>query len=190
MIIINDILIADDLVHAQFACNIPACNGACCIEGDYGAPLTQPEVQTYQQNLEILKPFMEPQAIDFVAQNDVYELDFEDEESTQCLPSGACVFVKWNGLQASCAIENAQNQGAISFHKPLSCSLYPIRVKQIGEYTALNLHRWDICSPAFQQGSENNIYVTKFLAQPLTRAFGAAFVHEVEEVLDSLRKSN
>ncbi len=188
MLIIEDVLVSDNLINTQFACNTSACKGACCVEGDYGAPLEKEEIQIIQDSINQIKPFMEVEGIALLDAEGFHEKDIDEEDCTTCLPSGACVFVKFDGMMATCAIENAQRAGALSFKKPISCHLYPVRVKKIGEYLALNYHKWDICEPACQRGDKENIRVSDFLKEPLIRKFGEHWYEEFKNVLVHLRE--
>ena len=188
MLIINDVLVSDNLVNTKFACNTSVCKGACCVEGDYGAPLEKAEISIIKDSIEAIKPYMEPEGIALLESEGFHEKDIDEEDCTTCLPSGACVFVKFDGMLATCAIENAQREGALEFKKPISCHLYPVRVKKIGEYMALNYHQWDICSPACERGENEFIMVSDFLKEPLVRKFGEEWYAEFTEVLMHLRK--
>ena len=188
MLIIEDGLVSDNLVNTQFACNTSACKGACCVEGDYGAPLEKEEIQIIQDSINQIKPFMEDEGIALLDTEGFHEKDIDEEDCTTCLPNGACVFVKFDGMMATCAIENAHRAGALSLKKPISCHLYPVRVKKIGEYLALNYHKWDICEPACQRGDKENIRVSDFLKEPLIRKFGEHWYEEFKNVLVHLRE--
>jgi hypothetical protein len=188
MLIINDVLISDSLANTNFACNTAACHGACCIEGDSGAPLEKEEIGIIAEHLDVIKPFMEPEGLALLEKSGFHEIDSDNDVGTTCLPSGACVFVKHEGLTATCAIENAHRAGALPFVKPISCHLYPIRVKQIGEYTALNYHKWDICAPACSRGQNEKILLSDFLQEPLIRKFGQEWYSEFKLVMDQLNQ--
>jgi len=190
MQIIKDVLVSDNLINTKFACNTKICQGACCVEGDSGAPLEKDEINIIQKNIEAIKPYMDKEGLDLLAKDGFHEKDSDKEECTTCLPNGACVFVKFDGALATCAIENAHSDGALDFKKPISCHLYPVRIKQIGEYMALNYHKWDICSPACDRGKDENIMVSDFLKEPLIRKFGEEWYTEFNEVMQQLRLEN
>jgi hypothetical protein len=180
---IDDKIISTEIFTQKFVCDLSACKGACCVEGDNGAPLTSEEFELIQNNLEKIKPFMTSAGIDEVEQNGVSYLD-EDQETVTALLNGrdcAFVFKDENGI-AKCSIEKAYREKKTDFNKPISCHLYPIRVKKFGEYTALNYDRWKICKPACSCGEKLQVSVYRFLKEPLIRAFGESFYKELELV--------
>ena len=180
---IDDKIISTEIFTQKFVCDLSACKGACCVEGDNGAPLTSEEFELIQNNLEKIKPFMTSAGIDEVEQNGVSYLD-EDQETVTALLNGrdcAFVFKDENGI-AKCSIEKAYREKKTDFNKPISCHLYPIRVKKFGEYTALNYDRWKICKPACSCGEKLQVSVYRFLKELLIRAFGESFYKELELV--------
>ena len=182
LIEIGDKIISTQIFERKFVCDLNACKGACCVEGDAGAPLNWNEVELIQNDLEKIKPFMRQEGIDVIEKTDVYYLDDDDEPVTSLVNEKECVFVQFENGIAKCAIEEANKQGATQFKKPISCHLYPIRTKKFNDYTALNYEEWDICSPACPCGDSLNVPVFKFLKEPLVRAFGAEFYSELENV--------
>lgn len=153
------------------------------MEGDTGAPLTNDEVELIQNNLDKIKPFMTESGISEVEKNGVSYLDEEQEPVTTLLNGRDCAFVfkDEHGI-AKCSIEKAFRENKIDFNKPISCHLYPIRVKKFGDYTALNYDRWKICEPACSCGQKLQVSVYRFLKEPLIRAFGEIFYKELEVV--------
>ena len=180
---IDDKIISTEIFTQKFVCDLSACKGACCVEGDNGAPLTSEELELIQNNLEKIKPFMTKEGIDEVEQNGVSYLDEDLETVTSLLNGRDCAFVfkDENGF-AKCSIEKAYREKKTDFNKPISCHLYPIRVKKFGEYTALNYDRWKICKPACSCGEKLQVSVYRFLKEPLIRAFGESFYKELELV--------
>ena len=153
------------------------------MEGDTGAPLTDDEVELIQNNLEKIIPFMTGSGISEVKKNGVSYLDEEQEPVTTLLNGRDCAFVfKDEQGIAKCSIEKAYREKEIDFNKPISCHLYPIRVKKFGDYTALNYDRWKICEPACNCGEKLQVSVYRFLKEPLIRAFGETFYKELEVV--------
>lgn len=179
MILIEDILVADDVVEKQFACNLSACKGACCIEGDFGAPLLTKEVITIGQILNDVLPYL-PEASKKVIQEkgfSTYNKEADTDE-TELMPDGACVFMGRDELGITyCGIEKAYRAGDIDYKKPISCHLYPIRVSnnRITGFKALNYDVWDICSAACTKGKKEEIRVFEFAKDALVRAFGEEF---------------
>lgn len=180
---IQDKIVSTQIFERQFVCDLSACKGACCIEGDGGAPVTKEEVAIIEANLDKVLPYMRPEGIAAIqAQGVVYE-DDDFEPATTLVNGKECAFVYFDQTKtAKCAIEKAHREGHIDFIKPISCHLYPIRTKQFSEYTALNYEKWDICEPACACGEKLEVPVYKFLKEPLIRAFGPTFYQELEVV--------
>lgn len=180
---IEDKIVSTQIFEKQFVCDLTACKGACCIEGDGGAPVTADEVQIIEAHLDQIKPFMRPEGIAAVKAKGVTYLDKDLEPATTLVNDAECAFVFFdNSGIAKCAIEKAQREGIIDFPKPISCHLYPIRTKKFQDYTALNYEKWDICAPACACGEKLEVPVYKFLKEPLKRAFGEDFYQELEKV--------
>ena len=181
---IGDVLVSEDVVLEFFACDYPVCKGKCCIIGDSGAPLKEEELEPLEANYPIYSPLMREQGRAAVAAKGFFEIDRDgdlvtpvvdgSEECAYChfAPDGSCM----------CAIEKQFCQGKGTFHKPISCSLYPIRVADLGGgRVGLNLHRWHICKEAYEKGRREGIRVYEFLRGPLTEAFGQEFYSALEE---------
>jgi hypothetical protein len=182
LIELDDKIISTQIFDKKFVCDLNSCKGACCVEGDAGAPLTWEEVEIIQENLEKIKPFMRQEGIEIIAKSDVFYLDEEDQPVTSLVNQKECVFVQFENGIAKCSIEQAHKEGSLSFKKPISCHLYPIRLKKFNDYTAMNYEEWDVCKPACSCGEQLNVPVFKFLKEPLIRAFGEEFYSELEQV--------
>jgi hypothetical protein len=184
---IDDKIVATTLFEKRFVCDLTACKGACCIEGDAGAPMTMDEVAIVREKLDLIKPHMRPEGIAAIEASDVYYLDDDDEPASTLVNGKECAFVYFDEQEtAKCAIEKAYREGLIDFPKPISCHLYPIRTRQFTEYTALNYEEWNICKPACSCGEKLDVPVYKFLKEPIIRAFGEAFYNELEVVAKEL----
>lgn len=186
---IDDKLVTTQLFEEQFVCNLSACKGACCVEGDAGAPLTFEEVDIIEDALEEIIPYMRPEGIEAVNETGVFYLDHDGEPVTTLVNGAECAFVFFDeqGI-TKCAIEKAHLEGKIDYKKPISCHLYPIRVKKLQEYEALNYDRWDICSDACDLGKQLQVPVYKFLKEPIIRAWGEKFYKELEIVDEEFKK--
>ena len=191
LIEIHDKIISTQIFDRKFVCDLNACKGACCIKGDAGAPLDEEEANILEENIEKIKPFMRKEGIEEVNKTGVFYIDQENDMATTLVNEQECAFAFFDekGI-TKCAIEKAQSEGAIDFKKPLSCHLYPIRVKKFNDFTALNYNHWDICEPACSCGDKFNVPVYKFLREPLIRAFGDSFYEELEIVNSELSKNN
>jgi hypothetical protein len=186
MILHNETLISEDIINAHFICDIEKCKGACCIEGDRGAPIEQDEIEIVSDQLPKILPYLGKAAQDWIAKHDFFERDPDGGFTTTCMPDGRCSFVveDTNGT-LSCGIENAHRDKAIDFIKPISCHLYPIRAKQYSTYYALYYDRWEICTAACSLGEKEGVRVYEFLEVPLIRKFGQSWYKELKEVANS-----
>jgi hypothetical protein len=191
MIIVGNTLISEDLFDHEFICNLSACKGACCIEGDSGAPVTLEEKVQIEANFALIEPFLSDSSKADIAKRGGFEIDEDKEWVTTCLPTGECNFVKKdeNGI-LGCGIEKSFLAGKSTIRKPISCYLYPIRVIKVGDYDALNYHKWDICSAACTLGKQEKVAVYKFLKEPLVDRFGAEWFAELEEVAKAYFEEN
>ncbi len=182
MFLINDnTLVTLDVVERFFCCDIDACLGQCCIDGDAGAPLTAQEEQEIKQILPEIWDDLLPRAQQEIEQNGISYLDPEGELVTQILDNSNCVFSCYApGGKCICAIEKAYREGRISFLKPISCALYPLRLKTLSNGSvAVNYHRWKICKSAEVLGRSKGIRVYEFLKEPLIRRFGQQWYDEL-----------
>lgn len=184
---IQDKIVSTQIFEKHFVCDLNACKGACCVEGDGGAPLQAEEIKIIEQHLPQILPYMRPEGIQAIEENGVALLDDNFEAETTLVNGKECAFVYFDAHNtAKCAIEKAQREGQIDFIKPISCHLYPIRTKTFNDYTALNYEKWDICEPACACGEKLAVPVFRFLKEPITRAFGSAFYQELEVVWQEL----
>lgn len=184
MIIVGDCLVSEDVVEKQFACNVAACKGACCIEGDAGAPLDKEELVRINDNLETIKTEMDETGLSVLNAIGFHEKDPFDELVTTCKPNKECVFVVRKEGVLNCAIEIANQKNSFNFPKPISCHLYPVRVAKFNEYHALNYHKWSICADACNKGKKEDIKVFEFAKDALIRKFGAAWYDEMAHTAD------
>ncbi len=191
IVAIDDKLISTELFERKFVCDLNACKGACCIHGDQGAPLTQAEASLMETIVEEVKPFMRPEGIEAIEEIGVWYMDPWNEPAVTLVNGQECAFVYFDETQtAKCAIEKAYYEGKISWKKPISCHLYPIRVSKVGTDIALNYNEWDICAPACSCGEKLDVPVYKFLKEPLIRAFGEEFFNDLEGIDKTLKESD
>lgn len=184
MIIVGQTLVSEELLEEFFVCDLNACKGACCIEGESGAPLEQDELLLLEDSLEAVRPYMRPEGIAVIDEQGPYTVDDDGDFVTSLVGKhGACAFVTFDekGI-AKCALEQAYNDGKTSWKKPISCHLYPVRLAKLKEYVAVNYHRWQVCEPACACGKSLKVPVYKFLKDPLTRRFGSDWYRELEEI--------
>jgi len=189
MIEIGKTLISENIIEEKFVCNIAACKGECCVQGDAGAPLVEDEKKILEDIFDKVKPFITEKGIKSVEEFGAWTTDEFDELVTPLIDGKECAYTVFddNGV-AKCGIEDAYNAGAITWRKPQSCHLYPIRITEYSEFTAVNYHEWDICSAACVLGEELKVPVYKFLKEPLITQFGADWYKELEFVADEYLK--
>jgi hypothetical protein len=184
MIIVQDILVSDDVVEQHFICNLKACKGACCWEGDFGAPLEEAERAILEDILPQLRPFLAPEGIAAIeAQGSSVYFEGMEGYGTPLVEGRACAYLTYDPLGiAQCGIERAWKAGAVDFQKPISCHLYPIRVEKFEHFDseALNYDRWDICSAACTLGEKEQVPVYQFLKDAIIRKYGEAFYEELD----------
>jgi Protein of unknown function (DUF3109) len=191
MIIVQDKLVSDDIVEEQFVCNLNACKGACCWEGDYGAPLEASELPILEDIYESIKPFLTPAGTAAIeAQGKHVWFEPAQEHTTPLIEGAACAYMTYDALGiAKCGIEMAWKAGATHFQKPISCHLYPIRLEKFEAFDseALNYDRWEICSAACENGKALKVPVYVFLKDALIRKYGEAFYEELEGAAEFMK---
>lgn len=187
MLQIQDTLVSLDLAERFFCCDIDACLGECCIEGDAGAPITPEEKERIDALMPVLKPRLLPSALNRIEEAGTEYVDEEGDLVTQIVEGRNCVFTSYApGGVCQCAIECACSAGETGgFRKPSSCALYPVRLTEYPTFTAVNYHRWDICRPAEKLGRKLGIRLYQFLKGPLTERFGAEWYAELCEACEA-----
>ena len=185
---IDGVLVSEDILREPFACSILHCKGACCEEGDLGAPLEESELALIQQDLDRIKPYLPTKAVDAIERLGFYERAPDGEPVTQTLEGRACVFAKRDDQgHWQCGIEQAWKDGQTTFRKPISCHLYPIRISPLrGGGEALNYDRWDICQPACDTRNNGGTRMYEFLRVALERKYGSAWYRQLKEVASIL----
>ncbi|MBQ2484371.1 MAG: DUF3109 family protein [Muribaculaceae bacterium] len=181
MLDIQGTLVSLDLVERFFCCDLESCLGACCIEGDAGAPITKDEYELLKKILPTVWDDLLPRAQEEIAAHGVAYVDQEGDLVTNIIDGKNCVFTCYEpGGLCSCAIERAYRNGRIAWRKPLSCFLYPVRVKRLSDGTfAVNYDRWKICKCAEVLGRKEGLRVYQFLKEPLIERFGQAWYDEL-----------
>jgi hypothetical protein len=181
MLQIDDTIISLELLDESFVCDLEICKGNCCIEGDDGAPLENSEVQILENILPVIWDDLTEKSKDVIRIQGVSYIDDDGEPVTSIVNGAECVFTYTDdsGI-CKCAIEKAYRAGKTDFYKPISCHLYPVRLQHYTDYTAVNYHRWNVCSCARKLGGKLGIPVYKFLKEPLIRKFGAEWFDQLE----------
>jgi len=180
MIAIDNTLVSEDLLQKKFVCDLEACKGACCVQGESGAPLEKEEIPLMQEVYEKVKPYMTKEGIKSVDKQGVFVIDEDNDYTTPLINGAQCAFVFFQDEIAKCAIEKAHAEGKIDFKKPISCHLYPVRIKKYKAYEAVNYSKWHICKPACECGAKLDVPVYKFLKEPLIRKYGEAWYKQLQ----------
>lgn len=189
MIQIDDTIISLDVFKEKFLCNLDACKGECCIEGDAGAPVEPEEVDQLKKVLPVIWEELSPDAQKVIEAQGVCYKDVDGDLVTSIVNGKDCVFTCYDEKgYCFCAIEKAYREGKVDFYKPISCHLYPIRVQKYPEFQAVNYHRWTVCKAAVLLGEKENVPVYRFLKEPLIRKFGEAWYAEMEVAAVELKE--
>lgn len=188
MIVIDDTIISEDLLKVRFACDLSKCLGACCVEGDAGAPLDEEEIGEIEDILEKVIPYMTLEGVAIVEENGVFDYDSNGNFVTPLISDRDCAFIMFEGDVAKCAIEKAYLEKKIKFRKPISCHLYPVRITEYDDYDAVNYHQWDICKSACSNGQRLQLPLYQYLEEPLTRAYGHDWYKKLDEYAQEHKK--
>ncbi len=192
MLIVQGRIVDESILSAYFVCNLSACKGACCWEGEYGAPLETAELHTLEAIYDRVAPFLSPAGKEVIAREGLYTY-YKDMKTygTPLLDDGSCAYLTYgsDGV-ALCGLERAWREGASPFRKPISCHLYPIRVSHDRKtgFETLRYDRWDICSAACSLGKRESVPLYVFAREALERAYGPEFYQELEAMASYLEK--
>ncbi len=185
MILIDDTVISEDIADEYFVCDLTKCKGACCVEGDLGAPLEEEELAIIDRIQDEIRPFLSADGIAEIEKQGTYIREEDGDFSTPIIKGRECVYAIYDEKgYLKCGIEQAYFAGKTDFRKPISCHLYPIRIQKLVEYQAINYERWTICSDACSHGKELGVPVYKFLKDPLIRKFGTKWYAELEREIN------
>ena len=183
-------IVSEEILEKEFVCNLSACKGACCVNGDAGAPLENEELKELEEILPILKKHLRKEGLEAIRTQGAYTTNDLGEHETTLINGEDCAYVIYDEKNvALCGIEEAYNQGEITFKKPVSCHLYPIRIKQYSEFAAVNYDKWEICDDACSLGKELSVPVYKFVKQALERKFGEAWFAELDKIAKERERS-
>ncbi len=186
---IENAVISDDVADQFFVCELSKCKGACCVEGDIGAPLEVDELQILKDIWPQVRPYLTQKGIEVIEKEGVYVME-EGEAVTPTINHRECAYAVYDEKSVlKCGIEQAYLDKKIDFPKPISCHLYPIRITKYDEYDALNYDRWNICSPACYNGKTLGVPVYQFLKAPLIRKYGEDWYRQLANEIES-NKSN
>lgn len=185
MIIIENTAVSVDIVNKMFVCELNKCKGACCVEGDAGAPLELEELAILEDIFDEVLPYLSENGKKAIAEKGLYEVDQDGDFCTTTVGNRECVFAIYDKGILKCGIEQAYLDKKTDFKKPISCHLYPIRISKTDHYMILNYSKWNICAPACSNGAELGVPIYKFLKEPLIRKFGAEWYAILEQYIAS-----
>ncbi|GAA4111537.1 DUF3109 family protein [Aquimarina addita] len=186
---IGKTIVSEEIIQKDFVCNLSACKGACCIDGEAGAPLEESETKKLEEIYPVVKPYLRKEGIEAIEAQGTSVITADGELETPLIDGADCAYVIFDENEtALCAIEEAYNQGEVNWKKPISCHLYPVRVQDYTEFSAVNYHKWEICDDACTLGKELQVPVYKFVKQALVRKFGEDWYLELEKVAADLKK--
>jgi len=188
MLQIGNAIVSLDVIEKKFICDFGKCKGACCIEGDSGAPLDEDEKAILEEIYPQIKEYLSEKGIAEIEKQGTSVIDFEGDLVTPIINDKECVYTVFENGLALCGIEKAFLDGKISYRKPISCSLYPIRIEKYPEFDAVNYDKWSICAPARELGFKMGTPVYKFLKEPLIRKYGEDWYKELEYAAENLEE--
>jgi hypothetical protein len=180
---LGKVIVSEEIIEKDFVCNLNACKGACCVDGDAGAPLEEKETEILVDIYHKVKPFLRPEGIQAIEEQGAFVKGEDGEWETPLIAGSECAYViiSESGVN-KCGLEEAYNQGVTKWKKPISCHLYPIRIREYTELTAVNYHKWQICDAACSLGKELQVPVYIFVKEALIRKFGKKWYAELEQV--------
>jgi len=187
MLQIDDKIISLDVIEKHFVCDLTACHGACCVKGDSGAPLEMDELEIIDEVYSVVQQFMTEKGIDAVERQGTYTIDIDGDYVTPLVDNKECAYVFFENNIALCAIEKAWSEKLISFQKPVSCHLYPIRIKKYNDFDGINYDKNDICNPALELGKKLGTPIYVFVKDALIRKYGIEWYEKLEYAAKNLK---
>ncbi len=186
MMEIDDKVVSLDLITNRFVCDLAKCKGVCCVEGESGAPLEADEIDLLERDYDRIRPFLREEGRSAIESQGTWVVDADDETVTPLIEGKECAYATFENGIARCGIETAYEAGATALRKPISCHIYPIRVKSYRGFTAMNYDRWPICDPAREFGEKMGVPVYRFLRESIERKYGKDFYRKLEIVSRNL----
>lgn len=189
MLQIDDYIFSLDLLEKKFICDLPMCLGNCCRYGDSGAPLTDKEVKILEEIRDVIFTDLRQSGKEAIIAKGTSMKDFEGEMVTPLIGQEECAYTILEGNIFKCGIEKAWEEGKIGFRKPLSCHLFPVRLRKYSSFTAVNYEELSICLAARERGRKDGVHVYRFLKEPLIRAVGEEIYEKLCIAAESLGNS-
>ncbi len=190
MIEIGRTILSLDVFEKHFLCDLLKCKGACCIEGDSGAPVTEDEAQQIERNYPQFEKYLPEKHKEEIKKQGFSIIDSDGDLVTPLVENRQCAYSFYNekGI-LKCAIEKSYREGKSDFKKPISCHLFPIRIKKYRRFDAVNYEQLKICKPGRECGKSNQLPLYKFLKEPLIRNYGEEWYKEVEIAAEYLQNN-
>jgi len=179
MVQIEDAIVSLDVIEKQFSCDIFSCKGACCVAGDSGAPLEPDEILAIENALPSISSFLSDQSLNIIEKSGIAVIDLDGDLVTPLINQMECAFVIFKDGIAECAIEKSWEKGICTLQKPISCHLYPIRLKKYDSFTAVNYHSWEVCDKAVEKGKIQQKHLYEFAKSALIRKFGEEWYNQL-----------
>ena len=186
----DDKIVSLDVIEETFICDLDACKGICCVDGDSGAPVEQSEIKQIEEAFDKIKKYLPEENLQEIEKQGLIEVDIDGDYVTPCINGGECVYLAKENEIYKCVFEIAYRKGEIDFLKPISCHLYPIRLSKYDKFTAVNYEKRDICKVGRILGKKNNVKLYEFLKEPITRAFGEKWYSEFDFVAKTYLEQN
>lgn len=188
MIVVENTIISHDIITCHFACNLQVCKGACCIQGDAGAPLAKEEAALLHEILPDIAPYLRKKGIDTIRETGTSTIDSEGDTVTPLIDGKECAYALFENGIARCGIEKAYLAGAIEYRKPISCHLYPVRINKYKTYDAVNYDLWEICDSARTYGQKTKTPLYRFTEEALIRKYGKKWFRQLLMIANKLEK--
>lgn len=189
MLRIGDTIFSLDVLEKKFRCDLQSCRGNCCRYGDSGAPLLDNEAEVLVEIWPQVKPYLRSEGVEVIENEGTSITDFENDRVTPLIDNAECAYTVIENNIFLCGIERAWSEGKITFRKPLSCHLFPVRIRRYPDFVAVNYQELSICSPARECGTSEGVFVYEFLREPLIRALGGEIYDSLVIAADELRKN-
>jgi hypothetical protein len=187
MLQIEKVILSLDIIEKKFVCDLQKCKGACCVEGDSGAPLEDSEPQILDEIYPIVKPYLTKAGNKAINKQGKHIIDNDGEIVTPLIDNAECAYSVFENGIARCAIEKAYFDKKISFRKPISCHLYPIRITKYVKFDAVNYDKQEICDYARIIGENQGVPLYKFLKEVLVRKYGNDWYKQLEYAAENLK---
>jgi hypothetical protein len=185
---IDNKVVSLDLIREKFTCDLKKCKGYCCVYGESGAPLEEEEVRILKRIFPDIREFLRPEGILAIEKQGTSVVDEDKDKVTPLIGKMECAYAIFENGIARCGIEKAFEAGIISFRKPVSCHLYPVRIKKYEGFEAVNYDRWHVCDPARINGNDLNIPVYLFVKDALIRKYGEEFIRKLDQIAQEIEK--